>query len=65
MAVMECSKVQEERPRASTSGGQSAGRVGVVAVVVVAAVRFLDTLPDMAKREVRSLQVRQLWKAKS
>jgi hypothetical protein len=60
--VIECRSVQEERPRASTSGGQSAGREGAVCVVVgvAAGVRFLGILPDMAKREATSLQARHL-----
>jgi hypothetical protein len=60
---MECSRVQDERPRASTSGGQSAGREGAVSAVVgvaAAGVRFVGSLPAKAKREVTSLQARHL-----
>lgn len=55
VAVIECKRVHEERPRASTSGGQSVGRVGAAA----AAVDF-GFLPAMAKSEATSLQVRHL-----
>jgi hypothetical protein len=47
---MECRRVQEERPRAETSGGQSVGRVDFLG----------GFLPAMAKREDTSLQVRHL-----
>lgn len=57
---MECKSVQDERPRASTSGGQSAGRVGMVAGVDVVAAAFVGFLPAMANREATSLQVRHL-----
>lgn len=52
VAVMECSSVQEERPRAATSGGQSVGSAGGPA-------SFLVFLP-IAKRADISLQVRHL-----
>lgn len=58
--VMEWRRVHEERPRVSTSGGQSAGREGAVVGGAAAGVRFLGILPDMAMREVRSLQARHL-----
>ena len=64
VAVIEWRSVHDERPSASTSGGQSAGSVGVVSAVAVAVAvgcaRFLGSLPDMANREATSLQVRHL-----
>jgi hypothetical protein len=60
VAVMLCKRVQDERPRAATSGGQSVGYV----VAGGATTGDLDVvagfLPAMAKRDVRSLQVRHL-----
>jgi hypothetical protein len=53
---MECRSVHEERPRASTSGGQSDGS----ARAAVAAVAEGGFLPAIAKREDTSLQVRHL-----
>lgn len=60
VAVMEWRSVQEERPRASTSGGQSAGREVVVDAGATAAAVVGFFLPAKAKREATSLQVRQL-----
>jgi hypothetical protein len=59
---MEWRSVHDERPRASTSGGQSAGREGVVWTVVgvAAGVRFVGILPAAAKREATLLQVLHL-----
>ena len=49
MAVMEWSSVQDERPSASTSGGQSGGIVGADAVAVVAAAAVVPVaLPGFA-----------------
>lgn len=69
MAVMEWSNVQEERPRASTSGGQSGGIEGVDAVAVVAAAVVPVTLPGfavsflaMAIHDATLVQLRQLEK---
>lgn len=64
---MEWRSVQEERPRASTSGGQSDGREetavdvgGAVVVVSVAAGDFLGLLPVMANQDATSVHVRHL-----
>lgn len=51
------------RPRVSTSGGQSVGRVVVTVVVVLVVVVGAGLLPAeaaAARRSVRELQVRQL-----
>jgi len=67
VAVMECRSVHEERPRASTSGGQSEGRdgttvdVGGAVVVSMALAVDLGLLPVMANHEATSVQVRHLW----
>jgi hypothetical protein len=62
--VMECSSVQEERPRASTSGGQSEGIACVDEAGVAAdwTADFVDLglLPVMANHEATSVQVRHL-----
>jgi hypothetical protein len=55
--VMEWSSVQEERPRASTSGGQSEGRTGAAAA---AAGLDLEVAFDMANREDTLEHVRHL-----
>lgn len=57
VAVMEWSRVHEERPRASTSGGQSEGSEGAVAAAVAVAGDF-DILPERAKSEATLLHVR-------
>jgi hypothetical protein len=63
---MECSSVQELRPRASTSGGQSDGRAcgeameAAAEVLSVALVAVLGLLPVMANQEATSVQVRHL-----
>jgi hypothetical protein len=57
---MEWSSVQEERPRASTSGGQSVGREGAAVGWAVVVDFLVGILPEKAKREATSLQVRHL-----
>ena len=57
---MEWRSVQEARPRASTSGGQSAGRKGAAVGWEVVVDFLVGSLPDIAKREATSLQVRHL-----
>lgn len=53
-AVMECRSVHEERPRFSTSGGQSAGMTSD------AAVWDFEVPLVMANQEATSVHVRQL-----
>jgi hypothetical protein len=53
-AVIECSSVQELRPSAAESGGQSRGIL-----------RFVLVAPPMAKSELTSLQVRHLGECQS
>lgn len=71
VAAIECRRVQVERPRASTSGGQSEGMEGIgeALVVVFASVAFVVELGDpvagldcfvMASQEDTDVQVRQL-----
>lgn len=55
---MEWSRVQDERPSASTSGGQSAGSVGAVEDAVVVP----GFLPAIANKDATSLHVRHLRK---
>lgn len=55
---MECNKVQEERPSAETSGGQSEGIAGVDCWVEGA--DFLGLEPVMANQADTSVQVRHL-----
>lgn len=64
---MVCRSVQVERPRVSTSGGQSGGRVAGVEVVVVAGGRVeedeergLDFCLIMAAQSATEVQERQL-----
>jgi hypothetical protein len=63
---MECNSVQELRPRASTSGGQSdasACEDAMEAEAVVwsaVLVAFLGLLPVMANQDATSVQVRHL-----
>lgn len=59
--MIEWSSVHDERPRASTSGGQSAGRDGIVAAAAAVAVAVvLGFLPASAKRSATLLHVRHL-----
>jgi hypothetical protein len=61
---MECKSVQELRPRASTSGGQSEGSAGGMveaAGCCAVLVEFLGLLPVMANQEATSVQVRHLY----
>jgi hypothetical protein len=66
VAVIECRRVHELRPRASTSGGQSEGSAGVDEAGVegvgwlVVLVEALGLLPVMANQEATSVQVRHL-----
>ena len=53
MAAIECSKVQDERPSSSTSGGQFGG-----GATATAGADILDFLADMKSDSL--LQVRQL-----
>lgn len=62
MAVIECSRVQVERPSSSTSGGQSGG--GVETMLDVEGVEVLDVeVWDLvrAAQEAKEVQVRQLY----
>ena len=56
---MECRRVHDDRPRASTSGGQSADMVGIEAVVAVA-LPCWGFFPARAKSDATSLHVRHL-----
>jgi hypothetical protein len=62
---MECRSIQELRPRASTSGGQSEDSACEDATAAAteaeaALVEFLGLLPVMANHEATSVQVRHL-----
>jgi hypothetical protein len=64
---MECKSVQELRPRASTSGGQSDGSAAAAAADAAAVVlsevfvALLGLLSVMANQEATSVQVRHLY----